>query len=245
MLKKAIVVGASSGIGAELVRVLVDDGFDVVALARREQTLKELFQEVNSERVCVSTIAHDVSDTDAVPAVFRQATEILGGLDLLVYVAGVMPRVGPDEWATDADHVMFQVNTLGAVSWINQAAPMLVAQGHGTLVAVGSVAGDRGRRGQPGYCASKAALHTYMESVRNRVSQHGVSVVTVKPGPVHTPMTEGLEKLPMAISATAAARGISAAIKKRKTNVYVPGQWRFIMTVIRWIPSIVFRRMDI
>lgn len=245
MLKKAIVVGASSGIGAELVRVLVDDGFDVVALARREQTLKEQFQEVNGKRECVFTIAHDVSDTDVVPAVFRQATEILGGLDLLVYVAGVMPRVGPDEWSTEADHFMFQVNTLGAVSWMNEAAPMLVAQGHGTLVAVGSVAGDRGRRGQPGYCSSKAALHTYMESVRNRVSQHGVCVVTVKPGPVHTPMTKGLEKLPMAISATVAARGISAAIRKRKTNVYVPGQWRLIMTVIRWIPSIVFRRMDI
>ena len=245
MLKKAIIVGASSGIGAKLIGVLVREGYDVVALARREDQLAAQIQLHNSSRTCVWAIPHDVSDVDSVRQSFLKATEILGGLDLLVYVAGVMPRVGIDEWPTESDHQMFQINVMGAVSWMNLAAPFMVSQRRGTLVAIGSVAGDRGRRGQPGYCASKAALHTFMESVRNRVSQHGVSVVTVKPGPVHTPMTEGIEALPMAIAAEAAAEGVYAAIKSRKTIRYVPGQWRFIMTVIRWIPSVVFRRLDI
>jgi decaprenylphospho-beta-D-erythro-pentofuranosid-2-ulose 2-reductase len=245
MLKRAIVIGASSGIGAALVEVLVAQGFQVAAVARREKELNEMATSHNRVDHRVFVFTHDVTETPRVPSVFEQAVEALGGLDLVVYAAGVMPAVGPSEWSTEKDHEIMAVNTLGAIAWLNLAAARFELQRSGTLAAIGSVAGDRGRRGQPAYCASKAALHCYLESLRNRLSQHGVRVVTLKPGPVHTPMTEGLEKMPMAISAKAAADSCWRAIRRGSAEAYMPRQWGPIMTVIRSIPSLIFRRLDL
>src|SRR5205823_6863032 len=85
------------------------------------------------------------------------------------------------------DKLVTGVQTCALPIWFSRA-------GEGTIVGISSVAGERGRRGQPVYCTTKAALNTYLEAIRNRVSQFGVSVVTVKPGPVHTPMTERSEE---------------------------------------------------
>jgi short-subunit dehydrogenase len=154
-----------------------------------------------------------------------------------------MPEIGPEQFDAAIDRHIFEVNTIGAITWLDLAAERMLAQRSGTIVGIGSVAGDRGRRGNPAYCASKAALHTFLESLRNRLSQHGVSVVTVKPGPVDTPMTAGRDKLPLLIDAERAAREIVAALPSGGTR-YVPLAWAPIMTVVRSIPSVVFRRMN-
>jgi NAD(P)-dependent dehydrogenase (short-subunit alcohol dehydrogenase family) len=106
------------------------------------------------------------------------------------------------------------------------------------------VAGDRGRRGNPGYHTSKAALTTYLESLRNRLSRYGVTVVTIKPGPVETDMTRGL-KLPLMISAETCARDAIAHMRAGTGEAYVPLAWSPIMMVIRNVPSVVFRRTNI
>lgn len=245
MLKRAVVIGASSGIGAALVSVLVQDGFQVAAVARRQEMLQQIADVHNSDDTRVFPIVHDVTAIDTVKTAFEAAVQSLGGLDLIVYAAGVMPAVGPSEWNTQKDQQIIAVNVMGAIAWLNLAADRFEVQQNGTIAAIGSVAGDRGRRGQPAYCASKAALHCYLESCRNRLSQHGVSVVTLKPGPVHTPMTAGLDKLPMAIQAEQAASQIARAIRRSSTVAYVPRQWWPIMTIIRNIPSLVFRRLNI
>jgi NAD(P)-dependent dehydrogenase (short-subunit alcohol dehydrogenase family) len=156
-----------------------------------------------------------------------------------------MPRVAEDEYSFEKDRSMIEVNLLGAIAWINEAAERFKANGRGTIVGVSSVAGDRGRRGQPVYCTSKAALDTYLEAVRNRVGRSGVRVVTVKPGPVDTPMTRGLDKLPLLIPVEAAARQILAAAARGKRVAYVPGKWRPIMAVLRSIPSPVFQKLNV
>ena len=107
-----------------------------------------------------------------------------------------------------------------------------------------SVAGDRGRIDRPGYNASKAGQDSHLESLRNRLWRHGVKVTTVRPGPVTTPMTEGL-KVAMAISAEKAARAILRARSRRSAIAYVPFRWRVIMAVIKSIPSFVFRRLNV
>jgi NAD(P)-dependent dehydrogenase (short-subunit alcohol dehydrogenase family) len=112
------------------------------------------------------------------------------------------------------------------------------------LCGISSVAGDRGRRGNPAYHTSKAGLTTFLEALRNRVSRHGVNVVTVKPGPVDTPMTKGL-KLPLLISADACADGALALMRAGTAEGYVPAVWGPIMWVIRNVPSVLFRRTNI
>lgn len=247
MLKRAVVVGASSGIGEALARDLVGAGYKVACVARRKERLDAITDDINrqSGEQRAWAFAADVVDTDAAPAVFREVCTALDGLDLIVYCAGVMPAVTEDTWDAGIDRQIFEVNVIGASNWLNLAAERFQAQKSGVIVGIGSVAGDRGRRLQPAYCASKAALHTYLESLRNRLSQHGVHVLTVKPGPVHTPMTAELDKLPMAITADEAARSITQAVARRTDVAYVPLQWWPIMTVIRSIPSIIFRRMSI
>jgi NAD(P)-dependent dehydrogenase (short-subunit alcohol dehydrogenase family) len=246
MLKCALIVGASSGIGAGLVRRLTAEGYRVAAVARRQDVLEALCAEVNAEGVQRAwAFVHDVRDVDTAPALFDEIVRTLDGMDLVVYSAGVMPQIGPEDYDTATDKLIIDTNVIGAMSWLNLAARRFRVQQGGTIVGIGSVAGDRGRRGNPAYCASKAALHTLLESFRNRLSQHGVNVLTIKPGPVHTPMTEGRERLLMPIDVDAAVDRIFAAIARRATTVYVPLQWALVMPVIRSIPSVVFRRMDV
>jgi short-subunit dehydrogenase len=166
-------------------------------------------------------------------------------LDVIFYVAGVMSRIAPDEYDYAKDASMVSVNCLGAVAWLNEAAARFQATKAGTIVGISSVAGERGRAPNPVYGASKAFLDTYLEALRNRVGKLGVRVVTIKPGPVATPMTQGLDKLPLVISAESAARQTIAAAQKGKRVVYVPWKWRPIMAILRRIPSPIFQRLGI
>jgi NAD(P)-dependent dehydrogenase (short-subunit alcohol dehydrogenase family) len=243
--RHALVVGASSGIGEAIARQLGAAGCRVALVARRRDALERLPAEIGAERALV--FPHDVTRGDDVSALFPEICRALGGLDLFVYAAGVMPAVGPDEWDFAKDRDIVTVNVLGAMAWINQAAQRFERGGGGTLVALSSVAGDRGRRGNPAYHASKAALDTFLESVRNRVGRLGVRVVTVKPGPVDTPMTRDVDraKLPFLISADDAARATLAAAARGTRVAYVPGRWRPIMFVLRNIPSAIFQRLDL
>lgn len=251
--KRAIVVGASSGIGEALARRLAAQGCRVALVARREAELMRIVEELNrafaheeeegSERA--RYYVHDVTCYEAVPALFQQICRDLGGLDLIIYASGVMPRLAENEYNFEKDRQTIEVNVLGAIAWLNEAAQRFAAAGEGTIVGLSSVAGDRGRRGFPVYSTSKAALSTYLEALRNRVGRLGVSVVTIKSGPVDTPMTKGLDRLPLMIAPEEAARRILAAARRRKNTAYVPGIWRPIMFVIRHIPSFLFKKMNI
>ena len=236
----AIVIGASSGIGRELVRLLAAEGTKVAAVARREEELRKLAEEFPA---LVEPIAHDVTDYNAVPALFQEITKSLGGLDLVVYASGVMPQVGADEYDFAKDRQIMEVNILGAMAWLDQAAIRFGNIGSGSIVGIGSVAGDRGRAGQPAYNASKAAFATYLEALRNRLSKKGVKVVTIKPGPVDTPMTAGLG-LKGAMPVQVAAKKILAKADKPGEH-YLKLTHRGIFFVIRHVPSFVFRRLKL
>ena len=245
--KSAIVVGASSGIGEALARQLVHEGVRTALVSRREPELKALAASLNEgEGKSLAIIyPHDVTNTNEAPALFDRIARDLDGVDLVIYCAGVMPAIGPDEYNIDKDAAIFDVNVKGAMSWLNLAAQRFGQQRGGTIVGISSVAGDRGRRGQPAYCASKAALNTYMESLRNRLSTRGVTVVTIKPGPVDTPLTAGLGKLPLMVDATTAASEILAAARNGANTAYVPSKWRPIMAILRGIPSSIFRYLKV
>lgn len=236
----AIVVGASSGIGAELVRQLAQSGTKVAAVARREERLHALEASFPDR---VAPFMHDVLDTGEVPELFQRITDALGGLDLIVYAAGIMPEVGVHEYDTEKDLSIFATNVDGAIAWLNQAAQRMDRTGHGTIVGIGSVAGDRGRMGQPAYNASKAALATYLEALRNRLDRRGVKVVTVKPGPVQTEMTAHLH-FKNAMSAAEAARRI-LEVSGRTGEHYLKPAHRLAFYIVKRIPSPIFRRMSL
>jgi short-subunit dehydrogenase len=241
-LSKVVVVGASSGIGEAIARQLAQSGADVAIVARRQSELERLAGERPGK---LRPYAHDVANVDEVPELFERIERELGGIDGLIYAAGVMPKIEESEYAFEKDRVMVTVNLLGAMAWMNQAAARFEAARNGTILGISSIAGERGRRGNPAYCATKGALSTYLESLRNRCSRYGVNVVTIKPGFVDTAMTRGMKGLFWLISAEKAAKtALALARKGNSSAAFVPSRWALVAFIVRNLPSFIFRKLN-
>jgi short-subunit dehydrogenase len=244
--KCAILVGASSGIGAALARKLAKEGYRLALLSRRIELLNSLCEEINQDsgEILAHAYEHDVTDYESVPELIASILADMGNLDLFVYVAGISEMVGLKKYDFAKDQRTVEVNLIGALAWLNPVAAMFQQLKSGQIVGISSVAGERGRVGNPSYNASKAALTSYLESLRNRLThRYGVNVLTVKAGFVDTALLAGAKKTFGVITPEVAAEDIFKAIRKQKQEVYIPSFWRWIMLIVRNIPSVIFRRM--
>jgi short-subunit dehydrogenase len=247
----AIVVGASSGIGEALARRLAARGTTVALLARRAEALATLAKSIDSASGPgrARAYSHDAADAASAEPLFARIEQELGEVSEMHFVAGILLPVGKDEFDTAKDAQQFVVNTIGGVAWVNAAARRFSARGRGLIVGVTSVAADRGRIGRPAYCATKAGLDCFLESIRNRLWRKGVQVTTVRPGFIDTPMIAG-QDVPTKgflkpISADRCAELILRAADRKRAIVYTPARWRLVMTIIKSIPSVLFRKLDV
>ena len=230
-----------------MARQLSADGAAVAIVGHRADELAEVATRLNAAgKGRVITATHDVRNYDEATAVFERLAGELGGLDLLIYAAGIM--FVPEESVYDfgQDRAQMEVNVVGAMAWTNLAAARFEAQRSGTIVGLSSIAGERGRRTMPGYTTSKAALTAWMEALRNRVARYGVNVVTVKPGVVDTPMTRDVVRRPMMISAERAASLILATARRGGSpSAFIPARWGLVALVLHHMPSSIFRKLDL
>lgn len=253
--KAAIVVGASSGIGAALARALAKSDYTLALIARRQDHLDQLCDEINtatgnrSDLPVARAYQHDVREYDQASELFSQILTDFGStaqLSLVIYNAGVLPRSANGTWTFNEERDMLETNLLGAVRWLDLAADALAKSGRGTIVGVSSVAGDRGRNGNSAYQASKAGLSVYLESLRYRLRRQGVRVVTIKPGYVATSMIAGMKlPKPLVTSAETVAARIVRASEHGAGEVYIPRYWGTLMWVMRHLPSAVMARLPI
>ena len=239
----ALIIGASSGIGAALAREFARKGLRLALVSRRKDLLDQLAQELKPTEV--RSYVHDVTNYAEAPMLWQQILQDFGRVDIVVYNAGLMLPVGLDEYDFEIDKRMVEVNVLGAMAWLDPVALTFSRLGRGHIIGVSSVAGDRGRVGAPGYNTTKAALSTYLEALRNRLSRRGVHVLTVKPGFVDTDMLKNSPRTFWVIQPEQAARDVVQAIRQRAQVVYTPARWGLLMSVIRHIPSVIFRRLKI
>jgi decaprenylphospho-beta-D-erythro-pentofuranosid-2-ulose 2-reductase len=242
---KCLVIGASSGIGAELARQLGGHGCPVALVSRRENELDTIVEDINriAGRSLAKSYIADVTEFQSAPGLIRTIIDDFGTLDIVVYSAGIMPKLDKDEYDFCKDKSIVDVNILGAISWLNPIAERFSRTKSGTIVGIGSVAGDRGRPAVPVYNSSKAFLETYLEALRNRLGKDGVQVVTIKPGFINTPMTEGI-KIPFrGASVENTASEIIAAIESGTGVYYTPKFWRWIMLAVKLIPSPIMQRL--
>ena len=232
MGKKAIIFGATSGIGKELAKLLVEDGYQVAITGRREEKLLEI-QATNPKFYTIKK--HDVTQLENSEKVFNELISELSSVDLIVYSSGIAePNYGL-EWEKELPTL--EVNVIGAVKLYGLAYNFFHKQGYGHLVGISSVAGLRGNRHTPAYFASKAFQNNYLESLwmkANR-SKSDIQVTDIAPGFIDTKMALG-DTFGMA-SLDKATKQIYKAIKRKKKKAYITKRWSLIAFVMKRIPG--------
>jgi short-subunit dehydrogenase len=244
--KRILVLGATSAIAMAVMRQLVSPSAHFFLVARSREKLTAVAQDLLVRGALrVDMIVADLDDTQAHPQMLSVATSQLGAIDLALLAHGVLG----DQAAAEREYLIAEqilgTNFLSAVSLLTWLANYGESQGHGTLAVISSVAGDRGRKSNYVYGASKAALNAFLSGLRNRCDRSGVQVLTIKPGFVVTPMTAHIPKNGLFATPEQVARGILSAVRKRKDVVYVPWFWRPIMTIIQAIPERLFKSRDL
>ena len=245
-MKHVVLAGATDGIGLALAREYAQGGWRVALLGRdpaRLDAAVSAARSVSSGETVVG-VAWDAVDPDRAGPAFGEAAGALGQVDLFVYVAGLhLTGEGP-EGRGEAASRMMEVNVTGAMRLLEHAAEYMGAAGRGRLAGVGSISGDRGRKGHPAYGASKVALETYLEALRHRLHGTGVGVSTVKPGFVRTRMLrEDAPAFPPAISAEDAARRIARRLERGREVFYVPAWWALVSYALRLSPRFLYKRL--
>ncbi len=248
---RAIVTGASSGIGRELTRQLAVAGVQVVATARRDDRLRALAEELASARGCVATIAGDVTDPEVRRLACDTAQSRFGGLDILVNNAGI----GAMGLFEDADpqrlRRIMEVNFFALVEMTRLALPLLREGAKPILVNVSSILGRRAVPYNSEYSASKFAVHGFSESLRAELARHGIDVLVVSPGTTETEFFDsviertGAPGWPehRAISAAEVARRTLLAMRRGKHEI-VPYLWgKVLLGLNRLSPTLVDRLM--
>lgn len=219
--RTALVTGASSGLGEGLARRLAQRGTHVFALARREDKLAEL-REACGEKI--EPVVADVADTDALVAKIRELDAGCGGLDLIIANAGIgkAKKATRIDWETWVEPVV-RINILGALATLTAVLPKMVERESGHLVGVSSIAALRGLPASGAYSASKAALSTFLETLRVDLKGTGITVTTIEPGFVRTPLTEGAKNpMPFLMDLEPAVDTMMRAIEKKKAFCSFP-----------------------
>jgi short-subunit dehydrogenase len=239
-MKKAIIIGASSGIGREIALQLANVGFLVGIAARRENLLDELKREIGVER-CLSQVI-DISDVTRTIDAFRALYDRLGTVDFVYLVAGVgfaNPNLEPDIEART-----IQINCTGFALIASETIRRFFIQGTGHLIGITSVAAARPSCGAPAYGASKAFDSIYLEGMRYLVisKKLPIHVTEVRPGFVQTDMLKAHNPF-WVTSPSVAARAIIRAAKKKRRIAYITPRWRIVWVLLRMLPESLYLRM--
>src|SRR5271156_6699760 len=207
-------------------------------VARNADRLTAVAQDLLTRgALSVDTWVMDLDDTAAHLEMLAAAAERLGRIDLVLIGPGVLGRPPGAETRFPSAAAILHTNFISTVSLLTWLGNYFQAQRSGTLAVVSSVAGDRGRKSNYVYGASKGALNIFLEGLRNRIDRDGVQVLTIKPGFVATPMTAHVPHNALFASPDQVAVGILNAVERRRDVAYVPWFWAWIMLLVRAIPG--------
>jgi len=236
---KAIVIGATSGIGKALAQLLVERGYRVGITGRRTELLEEL--RAQNPQAYVAEFM-DISKQEEAREIFNRLVETMGGVDLVVVNSGTGKRNEELDWAIDKQ--IIEVNVTGCVAIANAAMHVFFKQGYGHLVGISSIAALRGSRYVPTYPASKAFFSTYLHGLRHKVGHKKlpITITDIQPGFVDTAMAQG-DHVFWRAPTRKAAEQIYHAIVKKKKHAYITKRWRLIAWLFKILPDWIYFRM--
>jgi short-subunit dehydrogenase len=240
------IFGATSAIAQAVARLYAAEGARFFLAGRNADHLHAIADDL---RVRGAPDVHvevaDFRSPESCASLCQAAARALGMVDVAIVAHGTLPDQSACERDDAALRDALAVNFTSYASLLSQLANVLETQRRGSLVAIGSAAGDRGKRRNYVYGAAKAGIAVLQEGLMGRLARAGVHVTLVKPGFIDTPMTASLRKGLLWISSERAGRIIVRAIRNRRTTVYVPWFWRWIMAVLRLVPQRLFARLDL
>lgn len=241
-----LILGANSAIAKETARLMACENHSFYLASRNETALQDLKLDLVSrgaEKVECKSI--DLSDTKEHIKLLSEVRDNFNDeVDLVLIAYGILGDQEACESNFSECEKMLQVNLTSTLSLLNKIAAHMEEKKSGHIVCISSVAGDRGRKKNYVYGASKAAITIILSGLRQRLVKSGVHVLTVKPGFVDTPMTENVEKGLLFVSPQKVAKDIIKAIKKKKEVIYTPSFWMIIMLVLKLIPEKIFKKLN-
>ncbi len=239
-----IILGATSSMARAFARKVADQGAFVLLAGRDMEDLERSATDLRARGLHAEAIAFDARKPKTFSPIIDRANQVTGTINAAVFVGSMPPQSEIDKDPSLIEGTVADSFT-GPATFLQQLAPIIEERGAGTVVGVGSVAGDRGRIGNYVYGSAKAGFATYLSGLRNRLTRTGGHVVTVKPGFVDTAMTWDVDGMFLVASPEKVASDILKAVKKKKNVIYTPFFWRYIMLIIRHIPEFIFKKMSI
>lgn len=234
-MKKAIVIGTSTGIGLALVEALHAAGWEVGATGRYSESLQEIQHRLGS-RIHIRVM--DLRSPEKAMEVLRELMDVMGGVDLVIVNAGILPKNPKLDWGPEIEGV--RVNVIGFQAMCHIVCHYFENQGFGHLVGISSIAAHRGTARSPTYNASKAFMAVYMEGLRQRYYQTKIHITDIRPGFIDTPMTADVKHKIGSVSAKQGAQDILQAISKKKKIAYVPTRWWWVAQVLKVLPEWIY-----
>lgn len=245
-MKRILIIGATSAIAEHCARIWAANGDAMYLVARNEQHVQTISADLKVRGASnVTTNCIDLNDIDEHEELLNSADEVLGGVDIVLIAHGTLSNQKSCELSVTETLAEIQTNALSTISLLTLIANQFEAKQSGTICVISSVAGDRGRASNYVYGSAKAMVTTFNSGLRQRLYKSNVSVVTIKPGFVDTPMTSEFKKGFLWAKPNDVAKKIVQASDNKKDDVYVPGFWRYVMVVIKLIPSFLFKKTEL
>lgn len=241
-----VLLGGNSEIGVAIVRALISPATQTVTLACRSQDKGSIVAAtIASDTVTVDVVHFDAGDADSHQPFIDAEVAKHGDLDAVVMAFGVLGEQSNFDSDPVAAAAAVTTNYVGAVSSGLAVAAQFRRQGHGALVVVSSVAGERVRSANFVYGSSKAGLDTFAQGLGDTLAPLGAQVLVVRPGFVHSAMTKGMKPAPFSTTPDVVAAQTVKALRAGKHTVWVPGALRFVFVIFRHLPRAVWRRLPL
>ncbi len=245
-MRKVLIIGAASAIAQATARQFAEAGDTLFLVARDQNKLNVIAEDLRVRGAAsVGSFTLDVLDYAEHQHTLEAAIAVMDGIDIALLAHGSLPQQKDCEEQFEVARREFEVNAISTISLLTYIANYFEQQKRGTIVAISSVAGDRGRQSNYLYGAAKGALTLFLQGLRNRLYKSGVTVITIKPGFVDTPMTAEFTKGALWAKPEKIAEIIVESINKRRDVVYAPWFWKIIMLVIKLIPETIFKRLSL
>jgi len=243
-VKKILIIGATSAIAEATARIWAQRGEELFLVARNQERLNLVTKDLKVRGASkVHGYFMDANNFDQHSLMLDEAFGTLGAIDVVLIAHGTLSNQKECEQSVELTIQEINTNALSAIALLTHLANRFESQGNGTIAVIGSVAGDRGRASNYVYGSAKAMVTTFTSGLRQRLYKSGISVVTIKPGFVDTPMTAELKKSLLWSSPAKVGSKIVASCERKNGEIYAPTFWWSVMIIIKLIPQIIFRKL--